>query len=253
MRLLLINPNTSPEMTGLVADVARACLPAGVDLLAVTGRFGARYIAGRAAAAIAAHAALDALAEHHEACDGVLLACFGDPGLLALKEVSPVPVVGLAEASCLLACTLGRRFSIVTGGERWGPMLEEFVTGQGLGSRLASVRALAPTGGDIAQDPEGALAGLTAACTACVREDGAEAVVLGGAGLAGLSARIAPSVPVPVLCSVEAGVRMLLAVVGSCGAKARSGSLAPAAPVETSGLSASLAALIEAGPAERRP
>src|SRR5215471_20167550 len=85
----------------------------------VTGEFGARYISTRAAAAIAAHAALDALAEHVTGFDAVYLACFGDPGLAALKEVSPVPVVGMAEASVRTACGLGGRFAIVTGGTAW--------------------------------------------------------------------------------------------------------------------------------------
>lgn len=58
----------------------------------------------------------------------MVLACFGDPGLAALKEVSPVPVVGMADASILQACAgIGNRFSIVTGGRRWQSMLEEFV------------------------------------------------------------------------------------------------------------------------------
>ncbi|RYY06490.1 MAG: Asp/Glu racemase, partial [Alphaproteobacteria bacterium] len=80
MRILLINPNTSQAVTDLVADHVRRQIGDRADLRAVTGRFGARYIASRAAAAIAGHAALDALAEHGDSCDAVYLACFGDPG-----------------------------------------------------------------------------------------------------------------------------------------------------------------------------
>ena len=92
MRILLINPNTSAHVTDLVAGHVRTQLDGRAELRAVTGRFGARYIASRAAAAIAGHAALDALAEHGADCDAVYLACFGDPGLLALRELSRVPV-----------------------------------------------------------------------------------------------------------------------------------------------------------------
>ena len=87
MRLLLINPNTTESITALVADRARELVGGEAEIRAVTGRFGARYVASRGAYAIAGHAALEALAEHHEGCDAVLLACFGDPGLMALKEV----------------------------------------------------------------------------------------------------------------------------------------------------------------------
>jgi allantoin racemase len=244
MRLLLINPNTTESITELVAARAREFASPAVEIRAATGRFGARYIASRAAAAIAGHAALDALAEHGGGCDAVLLACFGDPGLLALKELSPVPVVGMAEAACHAACMAGQRFSIVTGGERWGPMLTECVAGFGLAPRLASIRTVAPSGAAIAADPDRAIGALADACRACAEEDGAEAVILGGAGLAGLAARIGPIVPVPVICSVEAGVRMTLAQAALRLDKAGSGSLAPTPPVESAGLSETLTGLL---------
>ncbi len=240
MRLLLINPNTTAAVTDLVARHAAAIVGPEVEIRAVTGRFGARYVASRAAAAVAGHAALDALAEHGEGCDAVLLACFGDPGLLALREMAPVPVVGMAEASCHLACLVGRRFSIVTGGERWGAMLDEFVGALGLAGRLASVRTVAPTGQEIAAEPERALGALAAACREAVSQDGAEVVILGGAGLAGLAARIGPDVPVPVLCSLEAGLRATLALAGFRPGRPRAGSLAATPPVETIGLSPAL-------------
>jgi allantoin racemase len=215
LRILLINPNTTESVTALVAKHARAIAGDAATFVPVTGRFGANYISSRASAAIAAHAALDALAAHVAGCDAVYLTCFGDPGLAALREISPVPVVGMAEASCLEACNRGRRFAIVTGGALWEPMLTEFVAWLGLSDRLAAVRTVAPTGDRIARDPEAALAQLAAACTACATANGADVVILGGAALAGLAARIQPSVPVPVLCSVEVGARAAIAAASS--------------------------------------
>lgn len=244
MRLLLINPNTSDDITALVAARARAIAGPEVEIRAVTGRFGARYVASRAAYAIAGHAALDALAAGHGGCDAVLLACFGDPGLLALKELSRLPVVGMAEASCHLACLLGTRFAIVTGGERWGPMLSEFVDALGLRSRLAGVRTVAPTGADIAADPDRALALLSEQCRSCAERDGADVVILGGAGLAGLAGRIAADVPVPVICSLEAGLRATLALAALRSAEPREGSLARPPAVPSLGLPDALAALL---------
>ena len=240
MRLLLINPNTSQAVTETVARAARAVLPAGVELVPVTGRFGARYIASRAAAAIAGHAALDALAAHVDGCDAVLLACFGDPGLLALKELSPVPVVGMAEASCHLACTIGQRFAIVTGGERWPAMLEEFVAARGLTSRLAGIRALAPTGDVLTRDLEAGIAKLAEACRLTVEQDGADVVILGGAALAGLAARVGEAARVPVICSLESGIRLTLAAAALRPEKAGVGSLAIPPTIESVGLSEAL-------------
>jgi Asp/Glu/hydantoin racemase len=237
VRILLINPNVTESVTALVASHARAIAGDAATFVPVTGRFGARYISSRASAAIAAHAALDALAEHVAGCDAGYLACFGDPGLAALREISPVPVIGMAEASCLEACNRGRRFAIVSAGALWGPMLTEFVAWLGLAERLAAIRTIAPTGDQIARDPEAALAQLAAACTACAVEDRADVVILGGAALAGLAARIQPSVPIPVVCSVEAGTRA--AIAAAAGSNRR---LAP--PLDSVGLSPDLAKLL---------
>jgi len=244
LRILLINPNTTASVTALVTGHATAIAGDAAQFVPVTGRFGARYISSRASAAIAGHAALDALATHGGGCGAVFLACFGDPGLLALRELAGVPVVGMAEASCLAACARGRRFAIVTGGALWAPMLTEFVAALGLADRLAAVRAIAPTGGEIAENPDAALAQLAAACTACATEDGADVVILGGAALAGLSARIQPDIPVPVLCSVEVGTHAAIAA-----AKAPHPRTDSPPALDSRGLGAELAALLRQTPA----
>jgi allantoin racemase len=245
MRLLFINPNTSAHLTELGARVARGAARPETEIVPATGRFGARYITSRAAAAVAGHAVLDIYAREGKDADAVVIACFGDPGLFALRELAPVPVIGMAEASCHLASTLGRKFSIVTGGHRWGPMLEEFVAAIGLATNLASVRTVDAGGADIAAKPEASLDGLVAACRMVVQEDNAEVVVLGGLGLAGLAERIGSDVPVPVIDNVVASVRVAEAAATLGVAKARFGSFAAATPVKTTGLSPALAALLE--------
>ena len=88
--ILLINPNTTRVDHRPRAEDGQALRPTkGTKLRAVTGAFGPRYIASRAAYAIAGHAALDALANDKGRKDAVVLACFGDPGLAALKEIAP--------------------------------------------------------------------------------------------------------------------------------------------------------------------
>jgi Asp/Glu/hydantoin racemase len=240
MRILLINPNTTASITERVAAYAGEVIGDAATFVPVTGGFGARYISSRAAAAIAAHAALDALAEHVAGCDAVYLACFGDPGLAACKEVSPVPVIGMAEAACIEAARDGRRFAIVTGGVLWKPMLEEFVATLGLSQQLAAVRTIAPTGGDIARDPDAALALLADACTACATNDSADVVILGGAALAGLAERIQPRAKVPLLCSVASGAKAVLAAAVSRRQHERS-----APSLESVGLNPLLAKLID--------
>lgn len=232
-------------MTDLVLRVLAPLTPADVTLKPATGRFGALYISSRSAGAIAGHAALDAYAEHGADCDAVYLACFGDPGLMALKELAPVPVLGMAEAACLQAARDGKRFSIVTGGERWKPILGEFVGSLGLSASLAGIETVAPTGGDIARDPEGSLALLAEACRRTAQRDGAETVILGGAGLAGLAERLQPMVDMPLICSTSAGFLAVLDAAYDPPAKPLSGDLAQPDPVASTGLSPALAKMIE--------
>jgi allantoin racemase len=237
-KLLLINPNTTASITELVVTAAKRFASPGTEIAGATGRFGARYIMTRAASAIAGHAALDAYATHGGDADAIVLACFGDPGLMALKEIARQPVVGLAEASCLEATGKAKRFAIVTGGASWKPMLEEFVATMGLKDRLATVFTVEKSGAEIAADPEGALSYLRDAIATCVSGHGAEAVILGGAGLAGLAERLADTSAVPVIDSVAAGVRAAEALLTMArGSQARATQTAPAI-----GLSPELAA-----------
>ncbi|MDB5847308.1 MAG: Asp/Glu racemase [Rhodoferax sp.] len=215
--LLVINPNTSTSVSALLQHHVQAAAGSAVAVLTRTARFGAPYISCETSFTVAGHATLDtwaaALAEGVAAGtappDAVLIGCFGDPGLLALRESSPVQVTGLAEASFIEAARHGR-FAIVTGGERWGPMLQRLAQALGHAPVLAGIHTVAPTGAQLAADPQAARALLAQACRDAVRQLGVQSVILGGAGLAGMAAVIQAQVDVPVVDSVIAGANWAL-------------------------------------------
>ena len=68
MRLLVVNPNTAPEITEVIAAAARRAAAPGTEVVVVSAAFGPRYIATRSEHAIAAHATLTALAAHAPGC-----------------------------------------------------------------------------------------------------------------------------------------------------------------------------------------
>lgn len=212
-QLLVINPNTSTSVSALLQTHAQGAAGPQVQVRTVTARFGAPYIACEASYLVAGHAMLDAwamaLAQEGYCPDAVLIGCFGDPGLLALRETSLAPVTGLAEAAFREAAEHGR-FAIVTGGSRWQAMLQRLAESLGYGDALGGIHTVAPTGAQLAADPLGAQALLTQACQNAVRDFDVQAVILGGAGLAGLAAAIQPQVDVPVIDSVLAGTRQAL-------------------------------------------
>lgn len=212
--LLIINPNTSVHVSALLQSHAQATAGPQVQVRTVTARFGAPYIACEASYAVAAHALLDrwasALQDDQPAPDAVLIGCFGDPGLLALRQGSQAPVTGLAEASFHEAAQHGP-FAIVTGGERWKPMLERLAYTLGHAPALAGIHTVVPSGAELASNPEAAIGLLAQACREAAERWQVSAVVLGGAGLAGMAAAVQAHVPVPVIDSVQAGTRQALA------------------------------------------
>lgn len=216
-QLLIINPNTSASVGARLQTHAQQAAGSHARVRTVTARFGAPYISCEASYAVAGHAVLDAwasaLAQDEPAPDAVLIGCFGDPGLLALRETSPAPATGLAESSFTAASRHGR-FAIVTGGQRWQPMLERLAQMLGFGEALAGIHTVAPTGAQLAQDRVAARTLLAAACKEAVKAFDAQAIILGGAGLAGLAAELQQEVDVPLIDSVSAGVRQALERVG---------------------------------------
>jgi Asp/Glu/hydantoin racemase len=228
-RYLLVNPNTNPLTTQRLQDVLRPLIPQGVQLDVQTARFGAPYIACEASHAVAAHACLDVWTTHRgttqQPLDGVLIGCFGDPGLFALREVSGCPVTGLAEASFIQAAAHGP-FAVVTGGERWKPMLQRLAGSLGFGAQLRHIETVAPTGAALQADPEMAIRCLTQACQQAA-QSGVAAIILGGAGLAGYARLLQAHCPLPLIDSAQAGWEVLLQQRGPAAPTSHDGFYAP--------------------------
>ena len=245
-RILLINPNTSRSVTDLLAEEARRAAGGRAEIVAATARFGAAGIECLAEAAVAAHAVLEGVAEHPNV-DAVIVAAFMDPGLEALREVAPMPAVGLAEAGVCAAASGGRRFSIVSLGPALRPGVERIVAGCGASGGLASIRYVSAGVLQLARDRAGLLDEIVAVANRAAAEDRAEAILFGGAVFAGVSREIAGRVPVPLVEGVAAAVEAALAAIAgkSPAAPRREGPL----PKPYPGISPALARMIAGRPA----
>lgn len=227
MKLLVINPNISESVTALIEVEALRSADAGTELTMKTADFGVAYIETRFEALIGAYATAQLAGEHHAGHDAVIVAAFGDPGLAALREVLPVPVLGLTESALATACLLGHRFSIIAISQRIQAWYREVVEANGLAGRLASIRALdRPLAGIAGVQAEHGDA-LLALCERAVNEDGAEVLVLAGAPLAGLARVLHGRLPVPVVDGVSSAVRHAQTLVRLQPGQATRGSFAP--------------------------
>src|SRR4051812_21212161 len=205
MKLLIVNGNTTEAVTRTVTDVARAAAPSA-EIMAGTATFGAALIASRADVAIAEHATLSALAAHYRGCDAALIAVSMDTGLRAARAALPIPVTGMTEAAIHTACFLGGRFGLVTFDARCTALYRELVEANGLIGRLAGIEVIDTTFDTVYANTAAFENKITEAANVLVRDRGAEAVILWGAAVAGVAARIEARLSVPMLDAVVCGV-----------------------------------------------
>lgn len=211
IRVLVINGNTSRAITGRLERHARRVAASSTTVLVSTAPFGPAYIQNRAEAAVAAHAILAGIAQvtvtERRQIHAAVIGCFGEPGLLAARELFPFPVVGLAEASMVAACQLGWRYAILTGGRRWPDMLQELATTLGLHTRCAGIVALPRSGLELARTPARALLQpLVTRARDVLRTTLADVLILGGAGLTGFAGPLQARLGVPVVEPLTAAI-----------------------------------------------
>lgn len=204
MRILVVNPNTTASMTALIGACARAVAGPGVTVDTVNPATGPASIESHYDEAMAVPGVLAEIAAGELAgYDGHVIACFGDPGLLASRELVSAPVVGIAEAAMRTAAYLGRTFSVVTTLSRTIGHTWELARQYGVAEVCAGVHACEIPVVELETDPE-AYAAILAACRSALDHDGSDAVVLGCAGMADLCQRLSDELGVPVVDGVAA-------------------------------------------------
>jgi allantoin racemase len=215
MKLHIINPNSSSQLTASIAQCAQRVVSSGTSVTAVNPLAGPAVIEGSYDEALATYHLVEEVvrAEREDQPDAYVIACFGDPGLDAVKELTEKPVVGIAEAAIHLSSFIGATFSIVSTLPRVRNHLRTLVHRSGATDRLASIKT--PDLGVLAfhEDGDKAQATLEQAAREAVRDDGAEAIVLGCAGMSGLARRLSAELQVPVIDPVEAACRVAESLV----------------------------------------
>jgi allantoin racemase len=167
-----------------------------------------------------------------------------DTGLKALREMLPIPVVGMTEAALLTACMMGGPIGLIAFGKRVWPIYRELIGGYGLTERVAGWRvsenASAYKPGDYTTlDNE-----LVAHANDLIGKDGAESIVVLGAVMAGAAHRIEDRVDVPVLDGMRAAIPQAEALVRIGARKPTTGSYALTGERATSALDPALAAML---------
>jgi Asp/Glu/hydantoin racemase len=207
--LFVINPNSSQAVTDGI-DASLAPLRAmGTPIACLTLPEGPPGIESQAQAdAMVPH--LMALATRLEPeAAGFVVACFGDPGLHALRDVTARPVLGIQECSVMTALTLGQRFGVIAILPASIPRHLRAFGAMGVTGRLAGDRALGLGVADLASD-DTVQERMVEVGRALRDQDGADVLILGCAGMARFRAPLEAALGVPVVEPCQTAAAMAL-------------------------------------------
>ncbi|WP_430257866.1 aspartate/glutamate racemase family protein [Neorhizobium sp. IRS_2294] len=221
MRILIVNPNTTASMTATVADSAARVANSDTQIHAVTSSMGPVSIEGYYDEVFAVPGLLVELAKGEKAgADAAIIACFDDTGLDAARALANIPVIGICEAAVSATAFIAQRFTIVTTMERSRLPLEHLVHRYGMSGRC-KVRAADIPVLSLEDPTSNARERLRAEIALALKEDKAEAIVLGCAGMADLTAELRAEFGVPVVDGVAAAVKQaeMLVALGLLTAK----------------------------------
>jgi allantoin racemase len=212
-RIWVINPNTTRAMTSTIEACARAVAGPDTEIVGVTSEFGPPSIESHYDEAMSVPGLLDAVkrGEAH-GVDGYVIACFGDPGLDAAREVARGPVIGIAEAAMHTASHLGRGFSVVTTLARTMGRAADLAEHYGMQRFCRGIHACEIAVLDLETDPD-ARKIITEACREALETDDSDAIVLGCAGMADMCAAISADLGVPVIDGVTAATLTVQSLV----------------------------------------
>lgn len=204
MRILIINPNSSQEMADQILQSAVAFTEDRYELACMPTPGTPDFIETYEDMDRAGPGMMKLLKENENDFDGFIVGCHYDPHLDTMKEMTAKPVVGIGQASMVMATMLGHRFSIVTTDDHSIPIHEALVQKYHLDGQLASVRAPSNEVSDLSEEEQFYTTSLEA-----VQQDMAEVIVLGCAGLSGLDLRLQNRLGVPVLDGVICALFMV--------------------------------------------
>ena len=236
MFIKVVNPNTTWSMTATIEACARAVAGPGTRVEAVSPTMGPPSIESHYDEALAVPGILTEIEKgERDGVDGYVIACFGDPGLDAARELAAGPVVGIAEAAMHTAAVLGRGFSVVTTLARTTGRAWDLAHRYGMRDACRGVHACDLPVLALDSDPD-ARKIVTEACLDALYEDGSDAIVLGCAGMADLCAHISAEIGVPVVDGVAAATLTVQSLITMGLATGKRGEFATPPPKRYTGL-----------------
>lgn len=211
-RIRVVNPNSNQKVTDSIdAAVEPLRFDDGPEIVCSTlaeGPFGIETQADVESVVLP----LRRLVEADNASDAFVIACYSDPGLHACREGTRRPVFGIAESGVLTALARADRFGVIAIGRGSMHRHQRYLRQMALMDRLAGERPLEMSVAETASG-ERTLDRMVEVGRALKDEDGAEAIVMGCAGMARHRRPLEQALGIPVIDPTQAAVTMALLAV----------------------------------------
>jgi Asp/Glu/hydantoin racemase len=211
-RIRVVNPNSNEAVTrGIDAALEFLRFADGPEIVCSTleeGPFGIETQADVDSVTMP----LRRLVEADNSSHAFVIACYSDPGLHVCREGTARPVFGIAECGVLTALARAGRFGVIAIGQRSIARHRRYLRQMALLDRLAGERPLEMSVAETASGDK-TLQRMVEVGNRLKEEDGAEAVVMGCAGMARHRAPLEDALGIPVIDPTQAAVAMALGTV----------------------------------------
>jgi Asp/Glu/hydantoin racemase len=211
-RIRVVNPNSNKAVTRGIDDAVQPLrFDSGPEIVCSTlaeGPFGIETQEHVESVALP----LRRLVEADNASDAFVIACYSDPGLHVCREGTTRPVFGIAECGVLTALVRAERFGVIAIMQRSIARHMRYLRQMGLMDRLAGERPLNMSVAEIASG-DGTLSRMIEVGRVLKDQDGANAIVMGCAGMARHRKPLEDALGIPVIDPTQAAVTMALGVV----------------------------------------
>ena len=214
MKILVINPNTNPKNTKVIEDAVKTYIPTEFQVDVVNpekGPIGLESYYHNFLASVEVHKVI--VDAEKNGYNGVVIACYGDPGIEAAKELVNIPVVGITEASYALARMLATKFLVVVSAETAVPRQIRYIKSLGIPDFQYSVRPIGLTVLGVMSDRMSAKDMIAKNCEIALKETGSEIIVMGCSGFSGLRAELEKQLNVTIIDPVVAGVQVCATLI----------------------------------------
>ena len=210
MRILVINPNSTEAVT---LGIDEACDPlrmaGGPAIDCVTLKEGPPGIETQQHVDGVVQPLLNLVRQKETQYAAFVIACYSDPGLHSVREVTKKPVLGISECGILTALTLGHRFGVIAILQKSIPRHLRYMGALGVTERLA---AELPVGIPVVElsDEKKTFGRMVEVGKTLREEHGADVVVMGCAGMARYRKPLQDEIGVPVVEPTQAAVAMAI-------------------------------------------